>query len=361
MQAQAGGPVGPIVKAWLTFGPHLDVREWERQHAAGEVPDRWPYGLDRLAEHGIAPAARFPLHGPDHQIARVVRKLGGGYDWWSAVREPAPAGADVAIAYDERAGIPVAARERAIPVATGVIWATDDQPARPGAADRMARRALQRAAAVWALSSAQLPVLRDEWGIEASRLHHLPFGIDLSFFGTGGEPTPGRVMSAGNDRHRDYGTLIAAMSDIRRRRDDARLSLTTNHPVEMSAQVGERVERRSHRELIEEYLRASVVAIALRPNLHVSGITVTLEAMACRRPVVVTDTPGMSDYVEHGKTGLLVPPGDRDALADAIHGLLGDPDRAFEMGRAGRAAVEQRFTTAAQAQALARIVDAAMR
>jgi glycosyltransferase involved in cell wall biosynthesis len=69
----------------------------------------------------------------------------------------------------------------------------------------------------------------------------------------------------------------------------------------------------------------------------------------------------MSDYVEHGKTGLLVPPGDRDALADAIHGLLGDPDRAFEMGRAGRAAVEQRLTTAAQAQALARIVDAAMR
>jgi glycosyltransferase involved in cell wall biosynthesis len=103
------------------------------------------------------------------------------------------------------------------------------------------------------------------------------------------------------------------------------------------------------------YRRASVVAIALRPNPQGSGLTVALEALASGRPVVATDNPGMDTYVEHGRTGLLVPPGDVDAMADAIGELLTDPVRAEEMGAAGRKEVEQRFTSAHMAADLRRI------
>jgi glycosyltransferase involved in cell wall biosynthesis len=48
--------------------------------------------------------------------------------------------------------------------------------------------------------------------------------------------------------------------------------------------------------------------------------------------------------VEHGVTGLLVPPDDPDALAGAIRELLLDPDRARELGHAGRRRAEERFT-----------------
>jgi glycosyltransferase involved in cell wall biosynthesis len=60
-----------------------------------------------------------------------------------------------------------------------------------------------------------------------------------------------------------------------------------------------------------------------------------VEAMAAGRPIVATDVGGVSDAVRHDENGLLVPPGDPDALARAISSLLSDPDRRREMGLRG--------------------------
>ena len=347
-------PPSGTPRAWVALAASLDVDAWARRHAAGEVPDRWPYGLDRLADHGFALAPRPPLRGVGRQVARAGRRL-GGYQWWEAVSRRPPASADVVVCWEERAGVPLALLQRRAPVATGVIWLTE----RPGGADPAARSALRRAGAVWALSAAQLPVLRD-WGIEERRLHHLPFGVDADFFTPGDEPVPGLVVSVGNDRHRDHETVGKAVAATQVRHPHARLSLTTRSPVVLPATVGSRVAHRDHRGIRAEYRRAAVVAVALRPNLHVSGVTVALEAMACARPVVVTDTPGMRDYVEHDRTGLLVPAGDSVAMAEAAGRLLADPDRADAMGAAGRAAVERRFTTSTQCATLATIVGTAL-
>ena len=61
-----------------------------------------------------------------------------------------------------------------------------------------------------------------------------------------------------------------------------------------------------------------------------------LEAAACARAIVTTDTPGCRDAVEHGRTGLLVPPRDSVALATALAALLADPARCRTMGTRGR-------------------------
>ena len=71
-----------------------------------------------------------------------------------------------------------------------------------------------------------------------------------------------------------------------------------------------------------------------------------LEAAACARPVVATDVPGCREAVRPGETGLLVPPHDIDALAEAIAALAADPALRASMGRAGRALIEQHFTDA---------------
>ena len=104
------------------------------------------------------------------------------------------------------------------------------------------------------------------------------------------------------------------------------------------------------------YGRATLVAVLTRPNVHASGLTVTLEAMASGRPVVVTNTPGLSDYVIDGETGFLVPPGDDRAAAQAIVTLLTDSDRARAMGARGRSEVEASFTTEHQAALLAQLM-----
>lgn len=61
-----------------------------------------------------------------------------------------------------------------------------------------------------------------------------------------------------------------------------------------------------------------------------------LEAAACGTPTVASDSPGLRDSVKHGATGLLVPHGDVEALAEALDALLADPDRVEAMGRRAR-------------------------
>jgi glycosyltransferase involved in cell wall biosynthesis len=68
-----------------------------------------------------------------------------------------------------------------------------------------------------------------------------------------------------------------------------------------------------------------------------------LEAMALGRAVAVTAVGGMVSVVEDGRTGLLVPPGDAAALAEALDRLLSRPDLRREMGGRAAAAVRARF------------------
>ncbi|MCC2097312.1 MAG: glycosyltransferase family 4 protein, partial [Hyphomicrobiales bacterium] len=63
---------------------------------------------------------------------------------------------------------------------------------------------------------------------------------------------------------------------------------------------------------------------------------VIVEAMAAGLPVVSTAVDGPAEIITHEQNGILVPPGDAAALADAIRSLLDSPDRARVMAEAGR-------------------------
>ena len=85
-------------------------------------------------------------------------------------------------------------------------------------------------------------------------------------------------------------------------------------------------------------------AIAVLPSTYGEGLPkAMLEAAACARPIVAADMPGIREAVRHGESGLLVPPRNIGALADALAALAGDPRRRQAMGRAGRTLVEREF------------------
>jgi len=100
-------------------------------------------------------------------------------------------------------------------------------------------------------------------------------------------------------------------------------------------------------EVIQLYSHAAVFAC---PSVYEPFGLINLEAMACGTPVVASAVGGILEVVEDGRTGLLVPPGNADALATALRRVLDDRDLAARLGQAGRRRVEERFSWASVAE-----------
>jgi glycosyltransferase involved in cell wall biosynthesis len=94
--------------------------------------------------------------------------------------------------------------------------------------------------------------------------------------------------------------------------------------------------------LVSLYYKSIVYVFPSINRLEAFGI-VQLEAMANATAVICTDIPGPNAVMDPGKTGLIIPKQDPDAIAEAVNSLLADPQRAIEMGRAGRRLVEEKY------------------
>jgi glycosyltransferase involved in cell wall biosynthesis len=95
-------------------------------------------------------------------------------------------------------------------------------------------------------------------------------------------------------------------------------------------------------QLAQELADASVVVV---PSLWPEPFgLVGIEALAAGRPVIASATGGVEDWLDDGVSGLCVKPGDVGDLARALNELLADPERQQTMGRAGKAAVDTRFS-----------------
>lgn len=339
------------MRALIEYSHSQQTREWTRRHALGEVPDALPYGLNWLEDSGITPVTRDPLPaGPWKTVARAMRR--GGYQWVEAARSPTTPDIDMALCWDERSGVPRAARDaKRIPVASGVLWITDHVK---HPAHRAAMRALRRCALIWVHARPQRDQLIAE-GFPASSVEFLNFAVDAEFFTrpADGEREPGLIVSAGNDRDRDWYTLLRAFSAVRRHVPGARLEIATR--AHLPPQDGVRVRANvSHQELRDAYARAWCVVVPTRPNLHLSGLTNTLESKAMEVPVVLSATPGADDYVSPGVNGFLYRPGDDDDLAAQLTSALqADLASVREMGAAGRQDVDRQQNTRHHAATLA--------
>jgi glycosyltransferase involved in cell wall biosynthesis len=111
--------------------------------------------------------------------------------------------------------------------------------------------------------------------------------------------------------------------------------------------LADRIHFLGSRRDVSELLAASDVFIL--PSLWEGLSMALLEAMAAAKPIVATAVSGTEQTMVHGQTGLLVPPSDAPALAQAIHALLSDPERARSLGQAARRRAETHFSTQQQA------------
>jgi glycosyltransferase involved in cell wall biosynthesis len=96
------------------------------------------------------------------------------------------------------------------------------------------------------------------------------------------------------------------------------------------------------------------------PSLRQSGLNVLLEAMAAGRPVIASRVPGLTDIVKDGCNGLLVPPGDKVALARQTWLLLNNAERRRQLGEAARGHVTGHFTAAELCRSFSRLYESAV-
>jgi glycosyltransferase involved in cell wall biosynthesis len=130
----------------------------------------------------------------------------------------------------------------------------------------------------------------------------------------------------------DANFVLAGDGIERKRIEDAARSLG----------VDDRVTFLGYREDVPDLLAACDLFVL--PSLY-EGLPVSvLEAMAAGKPVVATEIGGTREAVSNGETGLLVSPGDPNALAGAIRSVLSDPQLARRLGEAGRQRALEEFS-----------------
>jgi starch synthase len=227
------------------------------------------------------------------------------------------------------------------------------------------RTALESAAAVIAVSDGmRSDVLRTYPAVPPDRVHVIRNGIDTTEYapdpGTdvaeryGVDPDRPSVIFVGRiTRQKGVPVLLRAAALLD---PAAQLVLCAGQPdtpelaAEVEGLVAELRAARSGVIWIPEMLPKRAVIQLLShatvfacPSLYEPLGIVNLEAMACGTAVVGSAIGGIPEVVRDGETGLLVPPDDPAALAEAINVLVGDAERAAAMGRAGRDRVVAEF------------------
>ena len=177
----------------------------------------------------------------------------------------------------------------------------------------------------------------------------LPNGVALP-----PDPDPGgrerKVVFVGRNEPRKGRPLLLGAWRSVRARTGARLRLVGADPLSvrwllrrerLSGEAVDVLGSLSEEELTRELAAASAL-VAPSTGSESFGMVLT-RAFACATPVVASEIEGYSEVVEPG-TGVLVSPGDTDALADALAALLEDEPRRQAMGEAGRRLAEERYT-----------------
>ncbi len=198
----------------------------------------------------------------------------------------------------------------------------------------------------------------------AGKIHRVYNGLDLANLPSPPEeerpPGPTTILSVGRlVAFKGFEILLEACAELDRRNFDFRCQIVGDGPLReklenmvAALKLGRRVElcgSLSQGDVYAKLRGCDIFALACVVDAEgASDVfpTVIMEAMTCAKPVVSTTLAGIPESVIDGTTGLLVPPGDWEALAEALDKLVRDPALRTRLGDAGRARMTSEFNVA---------------
>lgn len=199
-------------------------------------------------------------------------------------------------------------------------------------------------------------------GVPNDKIEVIPNGVDLSIFNTkvdgsamraklGIAREPLVVTAIRFVKRKGPGYLVSAFSKVLESVPNAKLAIAGSGPeaANLRAQIDKLGMEKSvkiliglRREEVAELMAAADVFVL--PSLVESFGIVLLEAMAVGTPIVCTRTQGANEIVDDEVNGVMVPPSDSDALADAILRILNDSKLSRTLRKNGLKVVKDRFS-----------------
>jgi glycosyltransferase involved in cell wall biosynthesis len=328
------------------------------------APERYRlFGLDELVARGAGVrhnlGKRVPLWARlvDRVVNRIVYGVGGyGGDFASMLASlRALNSADVVLSTVDTVGIPLVLLKRFGLLRPPLVYVAIGLPERLQQlrrGSRLYRRALIKTRAIVSYAESEVEWLRRWLGPEAN-VSFVAFGVDMDAFRPDGRAPEFDVVSIGADPRRDF-PLLAAVA-ARRPELSVGVVVSADHartlrdlPPNVSVETDIPLER-----VRDRLAAARVIALPVRDNSYSGATTTLLQAMAMAKPVVVSRTDAFaSGYgLQDGVNCRLVPPGDVDALEQALLETLTGADAAAALGIRARETVErslswERYTNA---------------
>jgi len=205
---------------------------------------------------------------------------------------------------------------------------------------------------------AQVDFAVQQLGVPSSNVHFVHDKVDHRFFSPVDNAAGDYILSVGQEQ-RDYETLRQGVAGT-----GLKLVVVASSPWSTSrVQVSDagNIEVLSgipFTRLRDLYAGARLVVVPLYNVDYAAGVNSLLEAMAMAKPVIVSRTRGISDYVVDGETAQYTPPGDVTALRDGILSLWHDAAALQRLGDNARRAVEEQMNLDIYVSRIAEIVRA---
>jgi len=243
--------------------------------------------------------------------------------------------------WSERAGIPFSALQRFLPSGSRFVTMFQCWSSRQEFVIKSLNLLRGMDTIIVHCASMQENLIR--LGALAKRVNLIHYGIDQNFYTplTDVKPRSNVIMSIGESRSRDYASLFKAVRGLPVTLEVAGFGhwYAREKRTLIPESIPENVLMLNpllHRELKNQYASSQFVVMPVRDLVYSAGATASMEANSMARAVIAFHSRGISDYIIDGETGILVEPGNIQAMREAIQCLLANPKEAKRLGENAR-------------------------
>jgi len=212
------------------------------------------------------------------------------------------------------------------------------------------KKLIHQADLILTLSRPAMNEIIEKFEVDPKKIRPFYFGVDKEYWHEGASERDDYILSVGNDHNRDFNTLINSLSEKYKIKLVTKLSIQKYSNVEVLKGV-------SNEELRELYQKAALVVTPSRyVKTESSGLSVTLQSMACGATVVASESLPFKEIFDDNNI-YYYEPGNIEGLREVVDLLMNDRSKTFECGSLARKTVAEKYNSAEMGRSLESIID----